>query len=89
MQISASRVFMLLAIGVGFSIWGFSMLIVISSFRCARRRVRDLEESQPMPPLPPPAFVLHLVRRAAGSRLDATERPHCGRILDLIGHYSP
>ena len=61
MPISATRIFMFLAIGVGVGIWGLSILAVISSFRRGRRRVRELEASAPLPPLPVPAFVLHLV----------------------------
>ena|SRR5204863_1740779 len=61
MQISAPTVFMSVAFVVGFGIWGISILVVISAFRRARRQIKDLEASQPMPEVPVPAFALHLV----------------------------
>lgn len=57
----ASGIFALLAMAVGFGIWGLSILVVIAGFRRARRRVKDLEAGQPVSAVPIPAFLLHLV----------------------------
>ena len=63
MHIDASTLFVILSVSAGIVLWGLSLLLVIAAFIRARRRVKSVDEGAPMPPVPVPAFALHLVPR--------------------------
>jgi len=61
MHIDAPTLFVILSVSAGVVLWGLSLLLVLMTFISARRRVKSLEEGVPMPPVPVPAYALHLV----------------------------
>jgi hypothetical protein len=61
MSMDASRLLVLLLVAAGLGTWALSIVVVITAFIRARRRIKTLEERHPMPTVPVPAFVLHLV----------------------------